>query len=385
VIGGLGMYYERPPKRRSPFSYFFVGLIGAIIGGIITAYIAPNYIYGKLLPMPDIYKQSSVPNTTTVENINITPSDEISAVQAVAKKAMSSVVGITTIQVQRQFIWETEVQGIGSGVIVNSNGYILTNSHVIADGKAKRINVLFENGDTVDGEVLWNDSVLDIAIVKVKATNLPVADLGDSDSLEVGEIAVAIGNPLGLDFQRTVTAGVISGLNRSIRTEDGNVMENLIQTDASINPGNSGGPLLNSRGEVIGINTAKVQTGEGLGFAIPINTIKPIINEVISTGNFETVYMGIYGVEVELYERQYGVDTGIDTGIIIMEVVSGSPADRAGIKSGDILVKIDNQSVENLNHLKRILYSYKVGDRAKLTILRNGEYKTIDIVFSEGR
>lgn len=378
------MYYERPPKRRSPFSYLIAALIGAIIGGIITAYIAPNYLYGKLIPMPDIYKNTSATNKT-VQNINITPSDEMSAVQAVAKKAMSSVVGITTIQVQRQFIWETEVEGIGSGVIVNSNGYILTNSHVVADGKAKRINVLFENGDTLDGEVLWNDTILDIAIVKVKASDLPVADLGDSDSLEVGEIAVAIGNPLGLDFQRTVTAGVISGLNRSIKTEDGNVMENLIQTDASINPGNSGGPLLNSKGEVIGINTAKVQTGEGLGFAIPINTIKPIIDEVIKTGDFETVYMGIYGVEVELYERQYGFDTGVDTGIIIIEVVPDSPADRAGIKPGDILAKIDNQTVEDLNHLKRILYRYKIGDKANLTVLRNGGYNSIEIVFSEGR
>jgi len=381
--GGMYMYYERPP-RRSPFSYFIVALIGAIIGGIITAYIAPNYLYGKLIPMPDIYKQSPAPKTT-VQNINITPSDEISAVQAVAKKAMSSVVGITIIQVQRQFIWETEVEGIGSGVIVNSNGYILTNSHVVADGKAKSINVLFENGDTMDGRVLWNDSVLDIAIVKVNATGLPVADLGDSDLLEVGEIAVAIGNPLGLDFQRTVTAGVISGLNRSIRTEDGNVMENLIQTDASINPGNSGGPLLNSRGEVIGINTAKVQTGEGLGFAIPINIIKPIISEVISTGSFETVYMGIYGVEVELYERKYGVNTGVNTGIIILEVVPDSPADKAGIEPGDIIVKIDNQNVENLNHLKRILYKYKIGDRAEVTIIRDGRYNMIDMVFSEGR
>lgn len=378
------MYYERPPRRRSPFSYFFVALIGAIIGGIITAYIAPNYLYGKLIPMPDIYKQGSA-SSTTVQNISISPSDEITAVQAVAKKAMSSVVGITIIQVQRQFIWETEVEGLGSGVIVNSNGYILTNSHVVADGKAKSINVLFENGDTKEGKVLWSDSTLDIAIVKVDASGLPVADLGDSDSLEVGEIAVAIGNPLGLNFQRTVTAGVISGLNRSIRTQDGNVMENLIQTDASINPGNSGGPLLNSKGEVIGINTAKVQTGEGLGFAIPINVIKPIIDEVISTGNFETVYMGIYGVEIELYERQYGVKTGIDNGIIVLEVVADSPAEKAGIRAGDIVVKIDNQDVENMNHLKRILYKYKVGDRAKVTVIRDGGYIAIDMIFSQVR
>jgi len=211
------MYYDRPPKRRGFFSYFIVALIGAVIGGLITAYIAPTYLYGKLIPVPNIYQQKST--NGTIQKINITPTDDIQAVEAVAKKAVSSVVGITTVQIQRQFIWEQEVEGIGSGVIIDSNGYILTNSHVIADGAAKSINVLFENGDTLPGKVLWNDSTLDLAILKVDATNLPEADLGDSDSLEVGQLAVAIGNPLGLDFQRTVTAGVISGLNRSIKID----------------------------------------------------------------------------------------------------------------------------------------------------------------------
>lgn len=380
------MYFEQPPRRppkrnRGFFSYFVVALIGAIVGGLITAYVAPTYLYGRLFPMPDIYQQPGSPNVS--QNINITPKEDITAVQAVAKKAMSSVVGITTVQVQRQFIWEKEVEGLGSGVIVNPNGYILTNSHVVADGQAKRINVLFENGDTMEGEVLWNDATLDIAVVKVNASRLPVADLGDSDSLEVGQIAVAIGNPLGLDFQRTVTSGVISGLNRSIRVDEYNVMENLIQTDASINPGNSGGPLLNSRGEVIGINTAKVQTGEGLGFAIPINSIKPIIEEVIDTGNFETVYMGIYGYEIEVYERQAGINLGIESGVIILEIVSNSPADKAGLRAGDIIVKIDSQDIENMSQLKRVLYKYMRGDEATLTIIRNGEQLAMDIEFTQ--
>lgn len=375
------MYYQEPPRRRGFFSYFIVAIIGAIIGGLIISYIAPTYLYGKVIPMPEIYKQRA--NTNVSQNINITPQDDISAVQAVAKKAMSSVVGITTVQIQRQFIWETEVEGVGSGVIVDSNGYILTNSHVVADGQAKRINVLFENGDTVDGKVLWNDSTLDIAIVKVNASGLPVAELGDSDSLEVGQLAVAIGNPLGLDFQRTVTSGVISGLNRSIRVDEYNLMENLIQTDASINPGNSGGPLLNAKGEVIGINTAKVQTGEGLGFAIPINAIKPIIEEVINTGNFESVYMGISCVELEMYERQFGVDFGTDSGIIILEIVSNSPADKAGLRVNDIIIRIDNQDIESRSQLVRALYKYKLGDRATLTIIRNGKEMPIKIEFTQ--
>lgn len=373
------MYYERPPKNRGLFSYVIVALIAAIIGGLITAYIAPTYLYGKLIPIPDVYKQGVSPNAG--QNINITPTDDISAVEAVAKKAMSSVVGITTVQVQRQFIWEREVEGIGSGVIVSSDGYILTNSHVVADGQARTINVLFETGDTMTGEVLWFDSLLDLAVVKVNANGLPVADLGDSDTLEVGQIAVAIGNPLGLDFERTVTAGVISGLNRSIRLDEYNVMENLIQTDASINPGNSGGPLLNSRGEIIGINTAKVQTGEGLGFAIPINTIKPIIEEVIDTGDFEAVYLGISGTEVELYERQLGVELSADSGVVVVEVVPDSPADSAGLVSTDVITQIENQEIENMNQLKRILYNYKAGDETTLTINRNGEEIFVDVVF----
>lgn len=375
------MYYEGSPKRRGFFSYFIIALIGAVIGGLITSYIAPTYLYGKILPVPNIYQQGTYPNT--VQKINITPSDDIQAVEAVAKKAISSVVGITTIQVQRQFIWEQEVEGIGSGVIIDSNGYILTNSHVIADGRAKSINVLFENGDVLPGKVLWNDPTLDLAILKVDAKNLPEAELGDSDSLEVGQLAVAIGNPLGLDFQRTVTAGVISGLNRSIRIDQYNIMENLIQTDASINPGNSGGPLLNAKGEVIGINTAKVQTGEGLGFAIPINLTKPIIEEVIKTGNFQTVYMGIYGYEVKAYERQVGADLGVDSGVVILEVAAGSPAEKAGLKQLDVIISMDNQPIENMSQLKRMLYNYKQGDKVTLVIVRNGSRMEINIEFTE--
>lgn len=376
------MYYERPQKRRSVFSYFIVALIAAIIGGVVSAYIAPTYLYGRLIPMPDIYK-GEVPEIG--QKINITPKEDISAVEAVAKKTMSSVVGITTVQVQKEFIWEKEVEGVGSGVVINPNGYILTNSHVVGDGNAKKINVLFENGDKMPGKVLWNDAALDLAMVKVEASGLASADLGDSESLEVGQLAVAIGNPLGLDFQRTVTSGVISGLNRSIKVDQYNVIENLIQTDASINPGNSGGPLLNSKGEVIGINTVKIrsQVGEGLGFAIPINVAKPIIDGVIKEGDFKTVYLGIAGAEVEKYERTLGVELSIDKGVIIVEISPNTPADKAGIKQGDIVVKIDKQEVESMNQLKKILYKYKKGDKAILTIIRNGKEVPVEVKFTD--
>ena len=173
---------------------------------------------------------------------------------------------------------------VGSGVIVNSKGYVLTNAHVVFYGNAKNINVMFENGDKKPAKILWSDSILDLAIVKVDGSGYPAADIGDSDKLNIGELAVAIGNPLGVGFERSVTSGIISGLNRTVWIDQYNKLENLIQTNAAINLGNSGGPLLNKRGEVIGINTFKLEATEGLGFAIPINIVKPRIDQVIKDG-----------------------------------------------------------------------------------------------------
>ena len=376
------MYYEKPKKSRSLWSYFIVALIAAIIGGVISVYIAPNFLYGKLIPIPEIYRKDMP--TAVEQGVSIIPKEDISAVEAVAKKSISSVVGITTVQVQRELIWEREVPASGSGIIVDSNGYILTNSHVVGDGDARDINVLLENEDRLPGKVLWNNPVLDLAIVKVNATGLPAADLGDSDSLEVGELAVAIGNPLGLDFQRTVTSGVISGLNRSIRVSEDIVIENLIQTDASINPGNSGGPLLNSKGEVIGINTVKIRpdAAEGLGFAVPINLAKPVINQVKKYGEFKTVYLGVAAIEVEKYERQWGVELNIDNGVILVQVEPNSPADKAGIRFGDIITKIDDKEIKSADELKTALYKYKKGDKATITIIRNGKEVLVEVVFT---
>lgn len=373
------MFYDRPTKKRGKVSYFVVALVAAIFGGLITAYIAPNYLYGKLIPMPEIYNQSA-PESGEAK-LNITPKD-YSSVTAVAKKSISSVVGITTVQVKKDMFWEQEIPGSGSGVVVDPNGYILTNSHVVGDGKAKDINVLFENGDKMPGKILWNDPALDLAIVKVEATGLASSSLGDSDKLEVGELAVAIGNPLGLDFQRTVTSGVISGLNRTIKVDQFNSIEGLIQTDASINPGNSGGPLLNSKGEVIGINTVKIKPeyGEGLGFSIPANVAKPIVDQVIKEGHFETLYIGFKGMEVELYERRMGIELGIDKGIILLEIVPNGPVSKAGIKAGDILTKIDGEEVETSNQIRKILYKYKKGDKVKLQMIREGKEMEVEII-----
>lgn len=372
--------FNRQAKKRGFSSYVLVALISAIIGGIVSSYIAPTYLYGKILPMPEIY-QERIDIHRPINEITINPTDDYNAVTAVAAKTMNSVVGITTVVVTRDWIWERPQEGVGSGVIVDSRGYILTNSHVIGDGRAKSINVLFEDGQTTEGEVLWYDTLLDLAVVKAEGRNLPIAEMGDSDDLDVGELAVAIGNPLGLDFQRSVTSGVISGLHRSIRIDQYNVIEDLIQTDASINPGNSGGPLLNGQGQVIGINTAKIQTGEGLGFAIPINLAKPIVEEVIQDGEFNNVYIGFNGEQIEAFERRTGMDLGIDNGVIVAEVIPKSAAAEAGLKAMDVIVEMDGASVETMPSLRRLLYNYRIGDSATLKIIRDGEEMVVEIVF----
>lgn len=362
------------PRRRMSFSLIALVLMVSILGGLFGSYIGANYIFkGE--------EYSSAPR----ESILINSNDSITTVSAVASSAMSSVVGITTVETQRTFFSEQDVSGVGSGVIVNKDGYILTNSHVVADGNAKEIKVLFEDGETVEGIVLWNDQILDLAVVKVEKSNLPVAVLGDSDELIVGEVAVAIGNPLGLELERTVTSGIISGLNRSVRVDVENVIDNLIQTDASINPGNSGGPLLNSKGEVIGINTAKMKSAEGLGFSIPINQAKPIVEEIIETGTFKTVLMGISGVSLAEYESRLGVNLAAESGVVVIEISKESPANRAGILPGDIIQSLDDYEITNMGQLRRELYRYKVGDSATVKIFRNGETIDLDLEFKEVR
>jgi len=364
------------PRRKRILEYVAIAMISALIGGCISPFIVLKYMDGH---------QKEIQANNSNETINIESllekSEGTNNIALVAKSAMDSVVGITTVSIQQFGFFQQEVDGVGSGVIVDSNGYILTNAHVIDSGNAKNIKVLLNSGDEKEAKVLWYDSLLDLAVLKVNATGLPVAKLGDSDDLVIGETVVAIGNPLGLEFQSTVTSGIISGLNRSITVEN-NVIEDLIQTDASINPGNSGGPLLNAKGEVIGINTAKITSAEGLGFAIPINTVKPVIEQIVKTGDYKTVYMGILGIEVELYERQLGVDLDVDEGVVIVEVEGNSPADKAGLRNGDVLIKIDNNEIKSMSQLKKALFNYKQGDRAKLTILRNGKEKTLEIQFS---
>ncbi|WP_326911235.1 S1C family serine protease [Sedimentibacter sp. MB31-C6] len=363
-------------KKKSFFSFIAIAIVSALLGGLAGGYIVATQFNIA-------YEQNNDNITATAQDVNINLSDDVYFAAAVAEKSQKTVVGITSEVVEQYntfFGPQTQRgQSMGSGFIVDSDGYIVTNSHVIGDGNVENIAVSLIDGTTEIGEVLWYDTTLDLAIVKINRTGLPTVELGDSDELMIGEPAVAIGNPMTLDLERTVTQGIISGLNRSIAFDDGTVIEPLIQTDASINSGNSGGPLFNAEGKVIGINTAKINTAEGLGFSIPINIAKPIIEQFINEGTFSTVYVGITGVDVETYEMALGIDVSADYGVVIIETIKNSPATESGLKPGDIIVAIDGDKLDNMSSLKRQLYEYKNDDKVELTIIRNGEEQKVEM------
>jgi S1-C subfamily serine protease len=291
--------------------------------------------------------------------------------QSVAKSATPGVVGISVLKVDSNSLFDrdaAEKWGVGSGLIVTSDGYILTNHHV-AGGRNKRIVVSLHDGRNADGVTKWSDPVLDLAVVKVNLTGLPVIPLGNSDTIQVGEPAIAIGNPLGLQFQRSVTSGIVSALNRTIKIEaDGgyNYMEDLIQTDASINPGNSGGPLLNSKGEAIGINTIKVTSAEAIGFAIPINVTKPILQKFVEKNEFIEPYMGVFAYDREVIPYLDG-NLKIDNGIYVVNIDENGPAAKSGIKVGCIIKQIDGITINTMMQLRTYIYTKNPGDTINVT------------------
>ncbi|MGI6373570.1 MAG: S1C family serine protease [Caldicoprobacterales bacterium] len=305
----------------------------------------------------------------------------------VAESIIPAVVGISTIEISRDSMWgeAVAIKGIGSGVVVHPFGYILTNDHV-AGGNPSSISVVFSDGTELEGRTLWSDPTLDLAMVKVEAENdLVYAPLGNSEDLAIGETVVAIGTPLGLQFQHTVTSGIISGLNRTVKIPTNlgeNFMEDLVQTDASINPGNSGGPLVNIRGEVIGINTVKVTSAEGIGFAIPIDVAKPIIRHFVEEGEFVTPYIGIVGFDREM-ASYYNRNRYIEEGIYVVELDKNGPAYSAGVRVGDIITMVGNQKVNKMLDLRKTIYSYRVGQSVDIRILRGGKDLTINMTLVE--
>ena len=297
----------------------------------------------------------------------------------VAKTLGPAVVGITNKAVARDWFnhqFEVE-QGVGSGVIFRSDGYIITNNHVVAG--AREIIVSLPDGRSLKGKLVGADELMDIAVVKIEGSDFPTATLGNSDDIVVGEPAIAIGNPMGLEFQGSVTVGVISALNRTLDISERHLK--LIQTDAAISPGNSGGALANADGVVIGINSAKIAANgvEGMGFAIPINTVRDIVDQIMDHGRVIRPYLGVGVFDKETAARS-GYQLNTEAGVYVQNVVLDGPAGKAGIRRGDVILSVAGEKTDTVGELRSVITSHQVGDTVEVNIVRNGEKITLTAV-----
>ena len=322
-----------------------------------------------------VTENSAQAATTKVSDARNTPAVRV------AKTVGPTVVGITNKAVARDFFdRRVESTGVGSGVIFKSDGYIVTNNHVI-DG-ARELIVSLADGRTLNAELVGADEMTDIAVVKVDAKDLPTATFGNSDDVMVGEPAIAIGNPMGLEFQGSVTVGVISALNRTLELSDRRVK--LFQTDAAISPGNSGGALVNADGEIIAINSAKLAADgvEGMGFAIPINTVQLIVNELLEKGYVARPYLGVTVFDKPTAAR-YGYQLTIDRGVYVFQVRLDSPAGRAGLERGDVILSLGGKEVNTVTDIRNEVAAHNVGDKVKLKYERGGTEHEIEITLEE--
>ena len=286
-------------------------------------------------------------------------------------------------------IYGEEVSNLGSGVIIDERGIVVTNEHVVRD--AKEIKVSLPDGRTFDGTVVSADPTYDLAVLRIDGDNLPVAAVGNSDDLLVGEWAIALGNPFGFllnSYKPTITVGVISATNRDVRVDEGGaIYKEMIQTDAAINPGNSGGPLVNSLGEVIGINTFILSTtggNLGIGFAIPVNTVIRVVREILEHGRVRQVWIGIRVQEITQMVANY-FRIRDRRGLLVWGIEEGSPSDRAGIRVGDIIRAVNGQPVSRANDAQRLIFGATIGDRIVLTMERDGDRRDVAIVLEEAR
>ncbi|MDR2713002.1 MAG: trypsin-like peptidase domain-containing protein [Clostridiales bacterium] len=309
--------------------------------------------------------------------------EQATLITSIANKVGPAVVGITNFSSARDlFRGEQEIeQSAGSGVIISNDGYIITNDHVISG--ANRLMVSLADGRQVEADVIGTDPRSDLAVIKVAESNLTVAQFGDSDQLQVGELAVAIGNPGGNDFARSVTVGYLSGLNRQITTAEGQRLS-LIQTDAAINPGNSGGALLNSKGQLIGINTIKIASSyfEGMGFAIPCNTARDIADSLIKNGKVIRPALGVSLLrDITPSLARYN-NLVVDYGVMVMPA-AGSPADRAGMMDNDIVIAVDDKKIESGSQLQDEIFSRRVGEEVNVTVVRKDENVVLTVILGE--
>lgn len=339
----------------------------------ITGFYLFNWYINIDIAKPNVEADYTVGRTT---QIVADVKEENRTISEMLESVSNCVVGISKLQDNGNSIFLKDGStklGLGTGMIVSENGYILTNEHV-SGAKFSTCYVTLENGKNYVANVVWSDSDLDLAILKIGANGLPYITLGDSDNVKMGERVYAIGNPIGYEFQRTVTSGIISGVNRTIKIEEeerSSYLEDLIQTDATINPGNSGGPLINADGEVIGVNSIKITSAEGIGFASPINLIKPILQSYLQTGEFEEASLGIYAYDKEVIP--YLDNTiNIEEGIYVIDVIPNGPASNVGIMPNDIILKIDGKPLNKMTELRSYIYTKKPEQEVTLQIRRRG-------------
>ena len=372
---GNDIFGEIKFRKNNKKNYFksFLKVFSFILIASLSGGITAQYVINKDNAPKDV---SGVINSSLQgNNIQGIPDNPISQV---TQKVSPAVVGISN---KEEGLWNTS-DGSGSGIIFKSDGFIITNYHVIEG--ATEIKVKLSNDNVLKATVVGSDAISDLAVIKVEANNLPIAKFGDSSKVKVGDLAIAIGNPLGEQFSGTVTAGIISALDRRINIVNKKTGEQtiykVIQTDAAINPGNSGGALCNIYGEVIGINSLKINSvigSEGTGFAISANEAKEIINDLMTYGKVIRPAIGIYG-GTAISVGNDGVE-----GVYVQEVVRGSGAAVAGIMPTDIIIEIGGKSVKNMEELSNILEKYKVGGQLSCKIWRDGKVKDISIILSE--
>ena len=354
-------------------------LLAAILIGGVSGYKLNTHMH----PAGDGQGTYTWCNDSSAPVDSTLPASRNTAVVETAKRVGPAVVGITSEVYDRDiFNRNVEVgQNVGSGVIFDKKGYIVTNNHVV--GNNRQVNVALSDGQVVTGKVIGTDAVTDLAVVKLPGSDkLSVAEFGNSDSLQPGETAVAIGNPLGLEFRGTVTVGVISALNRTL--DDVEQQIKLIQTDAAINPGNSGGALCTADGKVIGINSAKIAKAgvEGMGFAIPINQVKAIVSQLISNGHVTRPYLGLYGIDKTLAARN-GISWDHNGGIYVYKIADGSPLDGSDIVRGDYIIQINGKATNSLSELRNVMMNYKPGDKVTITYEHSGHTRTAVVVLGE--
>ena len=295
------------------------------------------------------------------------------AVTTAAARISPSVVNVEIKQKTRR----GEAQGSGSGFFFTPDGFVLTNSHVV--NGASQVEVTLLDGDRYSAPIVGDDPHTDLAVIRISAPNQTPAAFADSDAIRPGQIAIAVGNPLG--FQCTVTAGVVSALGRTMRARSGRLIDNVIQTDASLNPGNSGGPLVNARGEVIGVNTAVILPAQGICFAIGSNTAQFVASRLIRDGRITRSYIGVAGQNVPLHRRVVRYyDLPVDSGVLVMSVEKNSPADRAGLRDGDIIVRYRDAAIGSVDDLHRLLTEEQLGVAATITAIRMTEKIEVAII-----